>query len=452
MAKNKAGKEKEKIPEVDIGVLLDCIRTDPEKSADICGYLRVDEAAMVLWNLCLLKGEAKKLEIIGLQGVQALLYALAHSQNNVDTRLACMGLLSCLAEVQETRRPIMKELPMVAHILKQTDRERLISATSIVLKWLAQDDLFIAMQRGEDLIVNLLLEKLSSPMLYTTDTHQNLTFVLNSLASDEDLAYQIYQSGGVPILLRCLTSSDAVSCSNAASCLNKILHCEQAEEASPPIYIQLLEMRVVPLLIGILEPGRVEEVGAAAATTLLNTMVTAPESEALLARVIEDNGVEKLLKLLPEPLVPEVDKEVGDKKKKAKKKKPKKPPPLTESGTLLQRAVASLLSKCSMNVDCFDQIFNTHGILRLLAMTESGNEETRMCAREALWNLGYFNAPGEIVDHFQLGRDELSLTLKPRLTNMNELRTQQVCRTLIISLIHSCAAIGCMSVTRGEGV
>jgi hypothetical protein len=88
-------------------------------------------------------------------------------------------------------------------------------------------------------------------------------------------------------------------------------------------------------------------------------MVTAPESEALLARVIEDNGVEKLLKLLPEPLVPEVDEEVGDKKKKAKKKKPKKPPPLTGSGTLLQRAVASLLSKCSMNVDCFDQIFNT---------------------------------------------------------------------------------------------
>uniref|UniRef100_A0A7S0MVT1 Uncharacterized protein n=1 Tax=Pyramimonas obovata TaxID=1411642 RepID=A0A7S0MVT1_9CHLO len=412
--KGKGGEDGEVDPETDIPLLIECVKVDYEKYPDITPAKPIEEAARLLWNMCLVNPEEKRQEIFNAGAIPAIFFQLQH-RNRDDVMLALIGLLSTLSKLPEAKRPIMKEFPVLTKIFKTSKKERLVDATSIVLGALAEDGTF---QEHLCSIMKTILTKLGMEMTYTKDTYGNLLFVLRMLCDDEDIAAELYHGGGLPTVIDCLTDRDKAAYTHAAAIIESMMNSESLYDILPK---QLLEMRIVPLLCDLLLPDKLEEDGFAAIAKILEHLAELePEGEAVLTRIIEEKGVQKLINLLPDP---EAIAELA--KATKKKKKNKKPPPVSDITKKLHQGVTGVLTKITLNIDSIAQILDAQGIDRLQYLMEHGDDTTRVNCRTALWNLNFFQASGGIVDRFSLTADEMGLTLRARGITMTDRRTMQ---------------------------
>ena len=97
----------------------------------------------------------------------------------------------------------MKDFQVLAKIFKTSKKERLVDATSIVLGSLAEESSF-----REHLcsIMKALVKKLGMEMTYTRYMYANLLFVLRMLCDDEELASELYYTGGFNTVIACLVN------------------------------------------------------------------------------------------------------------------------------------------------------------------------------------------------------------------------------------------------------
>jgi len=389
---------------------LQAVDRGPDDKKPIGEMLLLDvaQAATRLWNLALQK-EAKRDEIIGMEAITVINHALKHGTE--DMRLPLMGCLSVFAKAEEALRDIMKGLPFIIECFK-SNRERLLDATCLTIKTLASWEGFPGKLSA---VMEHLVAKLSVPMSNTLTLYSNIMGAIDSLAMHHANVQLLFELGALPHIIRFLQNKDKFSSGCAASVLVKMFSVAQDEWK-----LRVLEERCIPKLLNLCRKDRVDQDGQTASTQILVQLANLDlVGQAVVSRIIEDDGIPLLLGLLN---ALSGDEGKGGKKSKKGKKGKAKAPVLNPSQDAMQQAVGELMAKMAVNVDAPEIMIQHAGIQQLEMLMDSRNEITRGFAREALWNLNYFALPGQYVDRFNLGQD-IGLGIRER--SLRELRTEQ---------------------------
>ena len=156
---------------------------------------------------------------------------------------------------------------------------------------------------------------------------------------------------------------------------------------------------------GSLPPPVADDDGRAAAASMLRWYVR--DYEGVAARVVQEEGVALIVRMLkPPPAEPGAD-AGGGKKGKAKGGKKGKAAPLSPAVATQVRHAAgciSLLTSMGFHKEMTSDIHTATDQLDLLQ--DSDDELTRRYAREALWHLKFFEVPPSVAAHFSLTEDD----------------------------------------------